>query len=99
MSATIDLVRGSPGAIIVSGRGSKGYRVYLHKARTGEQLGSGVVDSAGKYDFVTYELVIQNFQGQTIEVCVRETPDNETFSDWSISKQLYIFPSTGIHDA
>lgn len=99
MSATIDLVRGSPGAIIVSGRGSKDYRVYLHKTHTGEQLGTGVVDGTGKYDFVTYEQIIQNFQNQTIQVCVRETKDNITYSDWSLSKELYIFPSTGIHDA
>lgn len=99
MSTTIDSVRGSPGAIIVSGRASKGYRVYLHKAHTGEQLGSGVVDGTGRYDFVTFEQVIQNFQNQTIDVCVRETLDNRTYSDWSLPKEVYIFPSTGIHDA
>lgn len=99
MSATIDLVRGSPGAIIVSGRGSKDYRVYLHKAHTGEQLGTGVVDGTGKYDFVTYEKIIQNFQNQTIEVCVRETSDNRMYSDWSLSKEVFIFPPAAIHDS
>ncbi len=99
MSATIDLVRGSPGFIIASGRGSKGYRVYLHKAGTGEQLGTALVDDKGTYNLSTFEMIIQEFKDQKIAVCVRETNDNLTYSDWSLSKDVYVYPSTGIHDA
>jgi len=99
MSATIDLVRGSPGAITVNGRGTKGYRVYLHVSGTGEKLGTAVVDNKGEYVLATFEKILQIFKDQKIDVCVRETNDNLTFSDWSLSRDVYIFPPTGIHDA
>lgn len=90
MAAYIDSAQGGAAQITVSGRGTPDYRVYLHQAGTGAALGSGVVASNGVYSFTTQEAIMQNFRGQAIDVQVRESVDNATYSDWSLTSSVTI---------
>ncbi|MCK3824938.1 MULTISPECIES: hypothetical protein [Pseudomonas] len=90
MAAYIDSAKGGAAQIAVSGRGTPGYRVYLHQAGTGALLGSGLVGSNGTYSFTTQEAILKNYSKQTINVQVRETKDNSTYSDWSLTSPVTI---------
>jgi hypothetical protein len=91
MSVYIDTIKGGIQYINATGRATEDYRIYLHKEGSGEILGTTLVDKQGNYQLNTQEIILKNFKNQTINVVARETADNENFSDWSLSKAVYIF--------
>jgi hypothetical protein len=90
MTAYIDSAWGGNASITVRGRGTPGYRIYLHQAGTGAMLGTGVVGAGGDYSFTTQESTLLMYGGQTINVQVRETADNVSYSDWSLYSNVSI---------
>lgn len=90
MTAYIDSAWGGNASITVRGRGTPGYRIYLHQAGTGAMLGAGGVEANGDYSFTAQESTLLMYGGQTINVQVRETADNINYSDWSLHVDVYI---------